>query len=146
MRHTNTFALLVSLHELVSARAQCLHSDEMERRRRGKCKLGRERKRARECVCGESERALKQRHVGDVVWLPQAEERGGVGERLKSADGVSVRERETKAGGKETRSKARESTDKEKRETEGKRNTCLGQQLRRRREFEEEKKTAGEEF
>lgn len=29
---------------------------------------------------------LRQRHGGDVVWLPQAEERGGVGERWKSAE------------------------------------------------------------
>jgi len=28
---------------------------------------------------------LRQRHVGDVVWLPQAGERGGVGERWRSA-------------------------------------------------------------
>ncbi len=86
MLHTNTFTLLVSQHELVSVRAQSLHSDEMERRRRrrrGECKLGRKREREsgeRECMCRERERALRQRHVGDVVWLPQAEERGGVGE------------------------------------------------------------------
>lgn len=34
----------------------------------------------------ERERELRQRHVGDVVWLPQAEGGGGVGERLKSAE------------------------------------------------------------
>lgn len=84
----NTFTLLVSQHELVSVRAQRRHSDEMERRRRrkrrGVCKLG--RKGERESVWRERERVLRQRHGGDVVWLPQAEERGGVGERWKSAE------------------------------------------------------------
>lgn len=65
----------MSQQELVSVRAQRLHSDGMERRRRGECKLGRER-----------ERELRQRHVGDVVWLPQAEGGGGVGERWRSAE------------------------------------------------------------
>ena len=32
---TNTFTLLVNQHELVSVRAQRLHSDEMEKKRRG---------------------------------------------------------------------------------------------------------------
>lgn len=71
--------------------------------RRGECKLG-----IRECA-GESkerERALRQRHVGDVVWLPQAEERGGVGECWKSAESVRVRERD-EAGGEEARNKSR---------------------------------------
>lgn len=52
----------------------------------------------------ERERELRQRHVGDVVWLPQAEEGGGVFRRWKSAE--KVRERETKAGAEEARRKA----------------------------------------
>lgn len=89
----------------------------------------------REVVWGESEsvcvyrerareRALRQRHVGDVVWLPQAEEGGGVGERWKSVESESVRERETKAGGEEAR---RKSVAKDRSEEED-RSTCLGQQ------------------
>lgn len=109
-------------HELVSVQAQRLHSDEMERRRkrRGECKLGRKRgsvAREREYVCVQRERELRQRHVGDVVWLPQAEEGGGVGgERWKSAESESesVRERETKAGGEEARSKAWLKTEEKK--------------------------------
>lgn len=61
----------------------------------------------REGACRERERErkgeLRQRHVGDVVWLPQAEG-GGVFGRWKSAE--KVRERETKAGGEEARRKA----------------------------------------
>lgn len=89
MLHANKFTLLVRQHELVSVRALRLHSDEMERRRRGECKLGRKRGSVgRESVYTEREREreLRQRHVGDVVWLPQAEGGGGVGERLKSAE------------------------------------------------------------
>lgn len=60
MLHANKFTLLVRQHELVSVRAQRLHSDEMERRRRkGECKLGRKRGsvgRERECIHTERER------------------------------------------------------------------------------------------
>lgn len=52
-------------------------------------------------MCRERKRELRQRHVGDVVWLPQAEGRGGVVERWGSAERLRVRERETKAGGEE---------------------------------------------
>jgi len=58
-------------------------------------------------LCVERKRELRQRHVGDVVWLPQAEERGGVVERWRSAERVRLRERETKAGGERARSKAK---------------------------------------
>ena len=51
----------------------------------------REREGERESVWRERERVLRQRHGGDVVWLPQAEERGGVGERWKSAESESER-------------------------------------------------------
>ena len=52
-------------------------------------------------MCRERKGELRQRHVGDVVGLPQAEERGGVVERRGSAERPRVRERETKAGGEE---------------------------------------------
>lgn len=47
-------------------------------------------------VYGERKRELRQRLVGDVAWLPQAEERGGVVEHWRSAARVRVREREAK--------------------------------------------------
>lgn len=91
-----------------------------------------------ERVCRERERELRQRHVGDVVWLPQAEEGGGVFGRWKSAE--KVRERETKAGAEEARRKAWiKKGERQKGEEEKKKTTCTGQQqsnskqLKRRR-------------
>lgn len=71
----------------------------------GECKLGRASAgRVSVCVCVEREGELRQRHVGDVVWLPQAVERGGVvsAGNLQSESEV----RETKARGEEARSTA----------------------------------------
>lgn len=66
-------------------------------------------------VYGEGKRELRQRLVGDVAWLPQAEERGGVVEHRRSAERGRGRGREGgKAGGEEARSKDRTAVIKER--------------------------------
>ncbi|PWA26123.1 hypothetical protein CCH79_00015252, partial [Gambusia affinis] len=94
-------------HELVSVKAQCLHSDELEEEveEEGERKPCRNRERGeRDCACsGERKAELRQRHARDVTRLPQAEGRGGVVELWRSAERSEGERKGDKAGGEEAR-------------------------------------------
>lgn len=103
----NRWASTPCEHELVSVKAQCLHSDELEEE--GECKPGGKGERGeRDCACSiERKGELRQKHVRDVARLPQAEERGGVVEHWRSAERSAGERKRDKAGGEEARSKDR---------------------------------------